>query len=114
MEGPLGADRFAGEDRVHGHGASDGPGETEEPARGRDQVALHLGQSERRPGTGDDQVGREHYLQTAGRGQAVHDGHQGLGPLAVDDAAEPAPFGVEGGNKAGLHHLQVGSGAENG
>ncbi len=86
--GPLGRERLAGEDRLHRGGPPDRPREAEQAARAGDQVALHLGEAERRAGGRHDEIAGEHDLAAAGGGQPVDGGDDRLGPLAVGEAGE--------------------------
>ena len=89
-----------------------GPGQAEQPAGAGDEVALDLGQPERRAGRGDDEVGGEDDLAAAGGGQAVDGDDDRLAPLAVDEPGEAAALGAERRAVAGVDRLEVGAGAE--
>ena len=88
--GALGRDRLAGEDHLHRRGLTDGARQAEQAAGAGDQVALHLGEAERRAGGGDDHVGGEHDLAAAGGRESVDRDDDRLVALAVDEAGEAA------------------------
>ena len=94
LVGALGRQRLTREDRFHRGRSADRAWQAEQPAGTGDQVALDLGESERRSGGGDDEVGGEHDLASAGGRQAVDGNDHRLLAIAVDEPGESAAFGV--------------------
>src|SRR4051812_38178500 len=110
--GPLGGDRFAGQDRFHRGRPPDRPRQAEQAASAGDQIALDLGQSERGPGARHHEIAGEHDLAPARRGEAVHGDDDRLAPLPVGEPGEPTPLGGDRQSVAAVDHLEVGAGAE--
>ena len=112
LVGALGRDRLAGEDGFHGGGATDRPRQTEQAAGAGDEVALHLGEPERRPSRGDHEVtGQDDLAASRGR-QTVDCGDHRLVPLAVGEAGETTLLRRDAGARRGVDGLEVGTRAE--
>ena len=64
-------DRLAGQDHLHRRGLPDRPRQAEQSTGAGDQVALDLGEAERRSSRRDDEVGGQHDLASARGGKSV-------------------------------------------
>jgi hypothetical protein len=103
----------AGEYRVQGDLERDLPGEAKDPAGGRDEAPLDLGQTEAGALDGDDEVTGQCEFGATAQSRTVYGGDRRLGGELVDEAGE-APLLLALGDDSLAPHdrLEIGPGAE--
>src|SRR4051794_30479180 len=84
------ADEFTGQRPLHSEVEGRAAGEPHQPATGRDETALRLGESEPRVLGGHHEIAGEHDLEATGEGGALDSGDRRFRRWLLDDAGDPA------------------------